>query len=390
MEYRFATRMSEMKPSTIREILKLTESADVISFAGGLPAPELFPVDDIRAAAERTLKSFGAQALQYGVSDGIQSLRAQIAIDMKTRGVTCDADDILITTGSQQAIDLIGKIMLDPGDAIYTENPTYLAAIQAFQSFQAKFVPIPTDEGGIIPEALDEIAATKPAKFLYIISNFQNPTGRTLASERRAKIYEIAARRGFLIVEDDPYGRLRYKGEHIPPIKAMDDKGNVLYLSTFSKTVAPGLRTGWIVAPKGVRAKLLVAKQASDLHTSSFDQLLLDRYLRDFDNSVHVERIRRAYGERYAAMDAALSRSMGKGWSWTKPDGGMFLWLRGPEGTNTSEILSRAVRENVAFVPGVDFFPNHEGLNYMRLNFSNANPDTIRAGVSRLAAICGE
>ena len=390
MDYRFASRMSSMKPSSIREILKLTERPDIISFAGGLPAPELFPVDDIRVAAERTLRAFGARALQYGVSEGIATLREKIAADMKTRGVECSADDILITTGSQQAIDLVGKVFLDPGDALFTENPTYLSAIQAFQAFQANFTPVPTDDDGIVPEEVDELAGHRHCRFLYVISNFQNPTGRTLTLERRKKLYEIAVRRNFVIVEDDPYGRLRYRGEHIPPIKSFDRTGHVVYLSTFSKTVSPGFRTGWVVAPKAVREKLIVAKQATDLHTSSLDQLVLDRYLEDFDNGAHVEKVRQAYGERFRAMNAALRETMPSGWTWTHPEGGMFLWVRGPEGIDTGSLLLRAVEQKIAFVPGGDFFPDRDGKNFMRLNFSNSKPETIREGIARLAGICRE
>jgi 2-aminoadipate transaminase len=390
MDYRFAGRMAEMKPSSIREILKLTEKSDVISFAGGLPAPELFPVDDIRTAAERALSALGPQALQYGQTDGAASLREMIAADMSTRGVDCGIDDILVTTGSQQAIDLIGKILLDPGDVILTENPTYLAAIQSFQCFQARFQPVPTDADGIIPEAVDELAGHRHCRFLYVIPNFQNPTGRTLPSGRRRALYDIAVRRNFLIVEDDPYGRLRYRGHHVPPIKSFDRTGHVIYMSTFSKTVAPGFRTGWIVAAKDVRAKLIVAKQASDLHTSSFDQLVLDRYLRDFDNVAHVERVRKAYGERFAAMNEALRERMDPRWEWTHPEGGMFLWVKGPASVDTAAVLERSLREKVAFVPGADFFPERDGRNFMRLNFSNANIGTIREGIARLAKICAE
>ena len=390
MEYRFAERMSQMRPSSIREILKLTERPDVISFAGGLPAPELFPVDDIRVAAERTLMAFGPKALQYGVTEGIAELREQIAAEMAHRGIECSEDDILVTTGSQQAIDLVGKVFLNDGDAIFTENPTYLAAIQSFQGFRSRFIPIPTDTDGIIPEAVDEMAAHHHANFLYLISNFQNPTGRTLSEERRQKLYEIAIKWNFVIIEDDPYGRLRYRGEHVPPIKSFDRTGHVVYLSTFSKTIAPGFRTGWIVAPKEVREKLIVAKQSSDLHTSSFDQLVLSRYLSDFDNDRHVEHIRVAYGERYTAMNVALREYMPIPWDWTRPDGGMFLWVKGPQNLDTTSFLPRAIEAGVAFVPGADFFPDGEGRNFMRLNFSNASENSICEGVKRLAAICTE
>ena len=293
---------------------------------------------------------------------------------MKTRGVDCTADDILVTTGSQQAIDLIGKIFLNPGDSLFTENPTYLSAIQAFQAFQAEFTPVPTDEDGIIPEEVDELAGHRHCRFLYVISNFQNPTGRTLTLERRKKLYDIAVKRNFVIVEDDPYGRLRYRGSHIPPIKSFDKTGHVVYLSTFSKTVAPGFRTGWVVAPKAVREKLIIAKQATDLHTSSLDQLVLDRYLEDFDNDAHVEKIRKAYGERFSAMNVALREAMPSGWTWTHPEGGMFLWVRGPTGVDTAKVLECAIEKKIAFVPGGDFFPTATARISCALIFRIRNP----------------
>ncbi|WP_319243628.1 PLP-dependent aminotransferase family protein [uncultured Propionivibrio sp.] len=388
MPYRFSDRMRSMKPSTIREMLKMTERPDVISFAGGLPAPELFPVDDIRVAAERVLVGAGAQAFQYGVTQGIAPLREQIAVEMADRGIACDADDILITTGSQQGLDLVGKIFIDAGDAILTENPTYLAAIQSFQCFQARFQAVPTDDEGIIPDAVGELAEKTRFRFLYVIPNFQNPTGRTLSLARRHQLLEIAHRHDLLIVEDDPYGRLRYRGEHLPPLKSLDDEGRVIYLSTFSKTVAPGFRTAWAVAPKAVLDKLIIAKQAADLHTSSFDQLVLDRYLRDFDNRKHVARVCAAYGERYGVMAEALAAQMPEGFSWTQPEGGMFLWMTGPDGFDTLPLFRRAIEHGVAFVPGGDFFVGDEGRQCLRLNFSNAQPDDIRRGVERLAGLC--
>ncbi len=390
MTPRFASRMSVMKPSSIRELLKMTEEPDIISFAGGLPAAELFPVGDIKLAAERVLTDCGAKAFQYGVTDGIASLREAIAGEMASRGVSCGKDDILVTTGSQQGLDLLGKAFLDPGCEILTENPTYLAAIQAFQCFEARFKPVPTDANGIIPEAVDELAAEGQARFLYVIPNFQNPTGRTLPLERRKRLAEIAARRNLVIVEDDPYGRLRYRGAAVPPIKAFDEGNNVVYVSTFSKTVAPGFRMGWIVAPRAIREKLVVAKQAADLHTSSFDQLVLDRYLRDFDNAAHVERVRREYGLRYAVMDEELERGMPAGFTWTRPEGGMFLWVEGPRAFDAYEVFPRAIEKRVAFVPGADFFPAGGGRNCMRLNFSNSGPALIKEGIARLSALCAE
>lgn len=390
MKAQFAARMDAMKPSSIRELLKMTERPEVISFAGGLPAPGLFPIDDIRLAAERVFTESGARAFQYGVTEGVSPLRELIAAEMGERQVACSADDVLISTGSQQGLDLLGKIYLDPGDVILTETPTYLAAIQAFQCFQARFQPVATDDLGVIPEAVDELAASCKPRFLYVIPNFQNPTGRTLSQERRRQLVAIAQRRNFVIVEDDPYGRLRYRGEHLPPVKSFDDSGCVVYLSTLSKTVAPGFRTGWIVASPAIRDKLVIAKQASDLHTSSFDQLVLERYLRDFDNRRHVDKVCAAYGERYAVMDEALRRHLSDGYSWTRPEGGMFLWVSGPQTLDTFSLLARSIENGVAFVPGADFFPGGGGRNNMRLNFSNADPASIRTGIARLAEICAD
>lgn len=385
MDIRFSRRMDGLRPSSIREILKVAERPDIISFAGGLPAAELFPAAELKTAAERTLSELGARALQYGTTEGVRPLREKIAAEMAIRGVRCSADDILVTTGSQQSLDLVGKVFLDPGDVVLTENPTYLAAIQSFRCFEARFAAAPTDEDGVDPDAAEELVSRERPRFLYVIPNFQNPTGRTLSAGRRKALYELARRRDLIIVEDDPYGKLRYRGAAVPPLKSFDEDGRVVYLSTFSKTVAPGLRVGWAVAPREVRERLVVAKQAADLHTSSLDQLVLDRYLADFDNAAHVERIRAAYGERCAAMEAALAGSLGSAFRWTRPDGGMFLWLTGPAGFDSAVLLRDALERKVAFVPGADFFPDGSGRECLRLNFSNSSPERIREGVARLA-----
>jgi 2-aminoadipate transaminase len=385
MNARFSTRMTIMQPSSIRELLKVIERPEIISFAGGLPAPELFPVAEIRVAAGKALAEIGSQAMQYGATEGIKPLREKIAAEMGRRGVACTADDILITTGSQQSLDLLGKIFLDPGDSILTENPTYLAAIQAFQCFEARFIPIPMDEDGLIPEVAEELAKMHKPKFLYTIPNFQNPTGRTLARARRAALCEVARRQNFVIVEDDPYGRLRYRGTDVAPIKSWDEKGTVVSLSTFSKVIAPGIRTGWAVAPKYVRERMIVAKQAADLHTSSLDQIVIDRYLADNDNAAHVELVRCEYGKRCEIMEEALADCMPSEFTWTHPDGGMFLWVTGPEGLDTHKLLFAALQRGVAFVPGRNFFPDASGSNCLRLNFSNAQPAKLREGIKRLA-----
>ncbi len=390
MEIRFARRMSAVKPSTIREILKVTEQADIISFAGGLPAPELFPVAQVSAACERVLREGGPGALQYGPSEGFAPLRECFAEESRKRGIQCTADDILITTGSQQPLDLVSKIFLDAGDCVLTESPTYMAALQAFQTYEARFAAAPTDENGLIPEALPALVERERPRFLYTIPSFQNPTGVTMTAERRRKVYEIAKRYGLIVLEDDPYGALRYAGKHIAPIKSLDTEGLVIYLSTVSKTIAPGLRLGWVVASEQIRKKLIIVKQAADLHTSSLDQRVAHRYLTDFDSDAHVERIRQSYGERFSVMDAALRETMPKGFTWTHPEGGMFLWVTCPEGIDTSEMMLEALKCKVLFVPGRDFFPDASGKRYMRLNFSNASPDKIREGIGRLAKVCHE
>lgn len=389
MSTKFARRMSTVRTSTIREILKVTEQPDVISFAGGLPAPELFPVPNILSATERVLSESGAAgSLQYSPTEGFAPLRESFAAESRNRGIDCNAEDILITTGSQQPLDLAGKIFLDAGDCVLTESPTYMAAIQAFQTYEVRFATVPTDNEGLIPDALPKLIERERPKFLYTIPNFQNPTGVTLTAERRRTLYSIAARYGLIILEDDPYGRLRYAGTAIPPIKSLDTEGIVIYLSTVSKTIAPGLRVGWAVAAKEILRKLTIAKQAADLHTSSLDQRIVHRYLADFDSEAHIELIRRSYGERYSIMEATLRENMPPGFTWTHPEGGMFLWVTCPEGVDTNELMREAMARKVLFVPGRDFFPNASGERFMRLNFSNASPDQIRAGIKRLAEVC--
>jgi 2-aminoadipate transaminase len=326
--------------------------------------------------------------LQYGPSEGFRPLREWIAAEMGRRGVSAEVEQILVTTGSQQVLDLVGKAYLNPGDTILTENPTYLAAVQSFQTMEAQFVPVPTDEAGLIPDAVPDLVRQHRPKFLYTIPNFQNPTGVTLARERRARLAEIAAELQLPILEDDPYGQLRYRGQPIEPIKHWDAAGMVLYASTFSKTIAPGLRLGWTMVSTDVFNRLLILKQASDLHTSMLDQTIAHTYLTQNDESTHLGRIRQAYGERFAYMDVQLREQLPTGYTWTKPDGGMFLWVTGPAELDSAELLQRAVARKVAFVPGRDFFPREGGRNHLRLNFSNSTPERIREGIARLGELC--
>ncbi|HHX39242.1 MAG TPA: PLP-dependent aminotransferase family protein [Armatimonadetes bacterium] len=390
MEYLFARRLEGMRRSTIREILKTAEQPEVISFAGGLPAPELFPVEAVRSACDRVLSREGSWALQYGASEGYTPLREYLVEAMAQRGVRCKVENVQVTSGSQQALDLLGRCFLNPGDVVLTENPTYLAAIQAFQGSEARFVPVPTDDDGLIPEALPELVARHRPRFLYTIPNFQNPTGITMPAERRRALYETALAQSLVIMEDDPYGLLRYSGEHVPPIKALDTEGLVIYASTFSKTIAPGLRVGWLVADVRILEKFLILKQAADLHTSSLDQRIACEFMTSCDTASHLARIRTSYGTRYQAMDAALRALLPERYQWTHPQGGMFLWVTCPEGVDTWPLMQRAVEHKVLFVPGCDFFPDGGGCRYMRLNFSNSTPERIQEGVARLAQLLRE
>jgi 2-aminoadipate transaminase len=398
---RFAARTQRMTSSIIRELLKLTEQPDVISFAGGLPAPEVFPVAEMTAAAERVLREHGSEALQYGPTEGYRPLRELLARHMHRYGIQVSADHVMVTTGSQQALDLIGKLLINPGDRILTEEPTYLGAVQAFTGYQAEYVTVPIDEDGLRIDRLEQALRVGP-KFLYILPNFQNPGGVTLSLERRRRLVELADRYGTPIVEDDPYGQLRYEGEHVPPLVKLDAEhqrrsrevdgftGNVLYLGTLSKTLAPGLRVGWIVAPEEVIQRLVQMKQGADLHTSTFAQALAHETAREGFLDRHVRRIRKVYGERRDAMLAALERHFPPEVRWTRPQGGLFLWARLPDGLDSALLLRQALAQKVAFVPGAPFFPAGGGRETLRLNFSYCTPQLIEEGIGRLGRVLQE
>jgi 2-aminoadipate transaminase len=387
-----------MTSSIIRELLKLTEQHDIISFAGGLPAPETFPVTEMEVAAQRVLEEHGAAALQYSPTEGYRPLRELVARHMRRYGIKVTPDHVLITTGSQQALDLIGKLLINPGDRILTEEPTYLGALQAFTSYQAEYVTVPIDDDGLQIDRLEEALRVGP-KFLYILPNFQNPSGVTLSLERRRRLVELANTYGTPIVEDDPYGQLRYEGEHLPPLVKLDAEfhrsgkgengftGNVLYLSTLSKTLAPGLRVGWIVAPQEEISRLVQMKQGADLHTSTFTQVLAYETARGGFLDRHVRDIRKVYGERRGAMLEALERHFPPQVHWTRPQGGLFLWVRLPRGFDAAQLLEQALQEKVAFVPGTSFFPAGGGDETLRLNFSYCTPKVIEEGIRRLGLV---
>lgn len=398
-EYRYAQRTQRMGSSAIRELLKYTEKPDIISFAGGLPAPDVFPVEEFRAACDRVLTEHGPMALQYGTTEGYLPLRDMIARHSARYGIKITPENVLITSGSQQALDLLGKILIDPGDRILVESPTYLAAIQAWNAYGAEFITVPMDNDGMNTDYLEEALRAGP-KFIYVLPNFQNPTGVTLSMDRRQKLIELADQYGVPVVEDDPYGQLRYEGEHLPSIVVLDSqfrddgnpcyRGNVIYLSTFSKTLAPGLRLGWVIAPPEVIRKLIQAKQGADLHTSTFNQYLAYEVSRGGFLDRHIHLIREVYGKRRDVMLAAMDRYFPAGVDWTYPQGGLFLWGTLPTYMDAKDLLKSCLDKKVAFVPGEPFHPTGGGKNTMRINFSNATPEEIQVGIERLGLAIGE
>ena len=395
-EYRYAGRTAQMSGSVIRELLKLTEEPDIISFAGGMPAPELFPTDALAEAADRVLRAHGRQALQYGPTEGHMPLRRVLAARMARYGLQVTVDNIAITSGSQQALDLLGKLFINRGDRIVVEAPTYLGALQAWNAYGAQYLSVPTDADGMDVDALEEALRAGP-RFIYALPNFQNPGGFTLSLERRKRIVALADRYGVPIVEDDPYGQLRFEGEHLPPLVVLDGaahqdgafcySGNIIYLSTFSKILAPGLRLGWVVAPEQVIRKLVTAKQGADLQTATLNQMIACEVAGGPFLDEHVRRLRQVYSERRDTMVAAMSQFFPPGVRWSYPQGGLFLFVTLPEGIDAAAVLPDALRQKVAFVPGGAFFANGGGANTLRLNFSNATPEKIRDGIERLGGV---
>ncbi len=379
-----ARRMSRMPPSAVREILKVAEQPDVLSFAGGLPAPELFPLEAIAQAHAKVLAREGAQALQYSTTEGFGPLREWVAARLRRRGLRCTADEVLITNGAQQGIDLAGRIFVDPGDAVAVESPSYLAALQTFSGLEARFVALPSDDQGLDVDALEERLALEPVKLLYVVPEFHNPKGTTLSLARRHRLVELAAAYRVPIVEDDPYGELRFKGDFLPPLAALDEEGLVVHLGTFSKTLAPGLRLGWLVGPKPLVRAATIAKQASDLHTATLAQRAAAVLLETFDYEAHLGRIRKTYSSRCEAMQTALARHLPAGTTWTRPDGGLFVWAQLPLGLSSTVLFEDAVRAKVAFVPGRSFFPGGGRDDFLRLNYSNRPEALIEEGMARL------
>ncbi|WP_303225265.1 PLP-dependent aminotransferase family protein [uncultured Acidaminococcus sp.] len=387
MEYKFAKRMAGMQASAVREILKVTQRPEVISFAGGLPAPELFPVEEIGKVCQEVCAAEGRKVLQYATTEGRPTLRAKIADRMNRKYKShLKAENILITTGSQQNLDMAGKIFFDEGDVVLMESPTYLAAINAFKAYQPVFKEVPTDEKGMIPEELDKILAETPrAKLIYVIPDFQNPTGICWSLERRQKFMEIVNKYNIPVLEDNPYGELRYEGETLPSLQSMDTKDLVMAMGTFSKTFCPGLRIGWLAAPITLMKEFVKVKQSADLHTSAFDQAIIDRYMDEYSLDDHVAEINKLYKHRRDLLLKTMEETFTDGTTWTRPEGGLFLWLTFPEGVSARKVFDKCIEKNVAGVLGEFFYPNIKNDRHMRINYSNMPDDRIVEGVKRMA-----
>ncbi|MCC7557309.1 MAG: PLP-dependent aminotransferase family protein [Methanobacteriaceae archaeon] len=378
----FADRVKNVPRSFVREILKVTENPEIISFAGGLPNPKTFPVEEIAIATDKVLREEGSQALQYSTTEGYGKLREYIANRYSSNGLKINKDDILITNGSQQCIDLTAKIFVNKGDNILLEKPTYLAAIQSFSLYEPQFHSISLMKDGVDTGKLKDILNSEQIKLFYSVTSFQNPSGISYSKEKRKEVAEIINDSETIFVEDNPYGELRFLGEDLPPIKSYLD--NSILFGSFSKIVSPGMRLGWIVAGKEIMEKLIIAKQASDLHSNYFTQRIVYQYLIDNRIDGHITKIRQLYKRQRNKMIDAIKEFFPPEVKYTQPEGGMFLWVTLPEGTSSLELFDIALKRNVAFVPGQAFYVNGEGKNNLRLNFSNSDEEKIEEGIRRL------
>ena len=389
MAIKFAKRMEGLKGSEIRELLKLTEKPEVISFAGGLPAPELFPVEEMKEISRIVLDESGTQALQYSTTEGFQPLREQIAKRMNSKNKTnITSNDILITNGSQQGLDFAGKVFLDEGDIVLCESPSYLGAINAFKAYRANFIEVPTDNNGMIMEELEKILETTDnVKMIYVIPDFQNPTGRTWPLERRKKFMEIISKYEIPVLEDNPYGELRFEGESLPSLKSMDKKGLVIFLGTFSKIFCPGYRLGWTCASQEILRKFIFVKQGADLQASSISQREVSKFIDLYDLDEHVNKIKEVYERRRDLMLNTMKAEFPEGIEYTHPEGGLFTWVELPKHLDSKVIMEDCLKNNVAYVPGGSFFPNGGKENCFRLNYSNMPEDRIVEGIKRLGTV---
>lgn len=397
MKHLFSDRVTGAQRSAIRELLKLTERPEIISFGGGLPAPETFPHEELAEIAADLLKNHYENVLQYGLTEGSKTLRQAMSDWLRPEGIEAGLEELLVTTASQQGLDLLCKAFINPGDVVFCGLPTYLGAVQAFSLFQTAKVGVPLDDDGMDLDALEERiteakAAGKTMKAIYVIPDFQNPSGITMSLEKRKRLLEIARREDLLIFEDDPYGKLRFAGEPVPSICSLDTEGRVILLLTFSKTLSSGLRLAMIVARGDLMDALVRAKQATDLCTSKLTQHMAARYMLDYGLDQHLEQIRPIYKVKCDAMLKALETYMPdeEGVSWTKPEGGLFVWMRLPKGIDTAKMLQSAIEHKVAYVPGAAAFVDGGGQNTMRLSFSLGTPETIDEGIRRLSVVVAE
>jgi 2-aminoadipate transaminase len=384
LQWHFSERAMQMQSSFIREILKVTQQPEIISFAGGLPSPATFPVEVMQNAFDKVLANSGKTALQYGPTDGYMPLRQWIADSISENGARIAPEQVLMVSGSQQALDLIGKVLIDEGSKVLVETPSYLGALQAFSVYRPEFQSVDTDEHGLVPSSLDRIAAG--ARLLYALPNFQNPTGRSLSVERRQELVETCARLNLPLIEDDPYGALSYKGQPSPKMVAMNPEG-VIYMGSFSKVLTPGIRLGYVVAPLPMVRRLELAKQAADLHTAQLTQMVVHEVVKDGFLDRHIPTIRELYGKQCQAMLAAMDEHFPSSATWTKPEGGMFIWVNLPKHINAMELLDEAIKQKVAFVPGSPFYANEPETNTLRLSFVTVPPERIRQGIEILGKL---
>ncbi len=392
----FADRTKEMRASEVRELLKLLQLPDMISFAGGFPNPESFPADIIRELACDVLKRDPAGTLQYGITEGYAPLRESIAQRMTGRGMDVSKENVLVVSGSQQAIDLMAKVFINPKDTIVVSAPTYLAALTGWTVAQATFESIPIDHDNMRMDLFEDrmkklSRRANPPKIVYVLPNFQNPAGVTMPEKNRRRIVDMASEYDFIVFEDDPYGELRYVGEHIPPLKHWDDEGRVVYTSTFSKVLAPGLRVGWIVADPEILKKLIIAKQSTDVCASVLGQRIAHEYIAQGHIDPQIEKIKALYSRKMQLMLSGMDEYMPEGLEWTRPEGGMFLWVNIPSWMDSSELLKKALRKRVAFVSGRAFYADpKEGASAMRLNFTHPSDSMITEGLRRLGSVVNQ
>jgi len=388
MEIRYADRVDCIRPSSIRELLKLTQQPGVISFAGGHPAPESFPVEEMKKISVKVLEEQGKSALQYSSTEGYAPLREFIAKRMKDSGIEVEANQVMITNGSQQGLDFSGKLFINEGDVIICESPSYIGALNAFRAYMPKFAEVPMDDEGMKMEELEKALEQNPkAKFIYVVPTFQNPTGRTMSLERRKKLVELAVQYGILVLEDNPYEELRFEGDRIPPVKSFDKEGIVIYLGTFSKTFCPGLRIGWVAASSGIIRKYVLAKQGADLQANTMSQIELYKFLEEYDFDEHIKTVRNIYRKKRDVMLETMKAEFPSNLKYTYPHGGLFTWVELPKGICAEEILKKVLEQKVAFVPGSSFFPNGGNENYFRLNYGTMSEDLIIEGVKRLGKV---